>query len=222
MKTKSIFRFWLLAIVLFSSIGARAWDIEENGIYYNIICQTKSEFYLEVTSSLSSDKYSGSVTIPETIYAPNGRVASVVSIGDYAFYGCTGLTSVSIPKSIGFTRFGSIGKAAFYGCTNLSSIIVDEANIRYDSRDNCNAIIETASNSLIVGCKKTIIPNSVTLIGDYAFSGSASLTSVTLPNSVTSIGDYAFYGCNGLSSVTIPNSVTCIGSYTFVDVFRDL
>ena len=90
-----------------------------------------------------------------------------------------------------------------------------DKNTVYDSRDNCNAIIETTSNTLILGCKTTIIPNSVTSIGSYAFVGCSGLTSVTIPNSVTSIGQVAFYGCRGLTSVTIPNSVTSIGGSAF-------
>ena len=84
-----------------------------------------------------------------------------------------------------------------------------------DSRNNCNAIIETATNTLHSGCQTTLIPNSVTSIGDYAFYGCSGLTSVTIPNSVTSIGEGAFWFCSGLTSVTIPNSVTSIGYCAF-------
>ena len=90
-------------------------------------------------------------------------------------------------------------------------MVVENGNTKYDSRNNCNAIIETATNTLISGCKNTIIPNSVTSIGSHAFYRCTGLTSVTIPNSVTTIGNYAFYGCTGLTSVTIPNSVTSIG-----------
>jgi hypothetical protein len=93
-------------------------------------------------------------------------------------------------------------------------------NTKFDSRDNCNAIIETATNILIAGCKNTTIPNSVTSIGRGAFGNCSTLTSITIPNSVTSIGDYAFDGCSGLTSVTIPNSVTSIGNYAFYDCYN--
>jgi hypothetical protein len=97
----------------------------------------------------------------------------------------------------------------------LTSIVVEEGNTVYDSRENCNAIIETASNTLINGCKNTTIPNSITSIGDGAFLYCSSLTSITIPNSVTGIGKGAFEGCSSLTSVTIGNSVTSIGGYAF-------
>ena len=120
------------------------------------------------------------------------------------------MTSVTIPNSV-----TSILGNAFSGCSGLESIVVESGNSKYDSRDNCNAIIETATNTLLAGCKNTTIPNSVTSIGYRAFRGCSGLTSVTIPNSVSSIGDFAFSGCSGLTSVTIPNSVTSIGNYAF-------
>ena len=135
---------------------------------------------------------------------------SVTSIGDFAFCDCSGLTSITIPNSV-----TSIGDGAFLGCSGLKSIKVESGNSVYDSRENCNAIIETVTNTLIRGCKNTIILNSVTSIGTYAFWYCSGLTSVTIPNSVTSIGYAAFSGCSGLTSVTIPNSVTEIGNWAF-------
>jgi len=141
-----------------------------------------------------------------SIIIPN----SVTEIGGEAFYGCSGLTSIDIPNSV-----TAIGVRAFSGCSGLTSINVASDNTKYDSRNNCNAIIETSSNSLIVGCMNTMIPNSVTAIGQYAFYYCSGLTSVNIPNSVTAIGQYAFYGCSGLTSVTIGNSVTSIGDEAF-------
>ena len=163
-----------------------------------------------------------SITIPN----------SVTSIGGFAFEGCSGLTSITIPNSV-----TSIGSVAFRNCSGLTSIIVELENSKYDSRNNCNAIIETTSNTMIAGCKTTIIPNGVTSIGEYAFCGCSGLTSITIPNSVTSIGHGAFqnsgltsitisnnvasidYGafsrCTSLASLTIPSSVTSVGDFAF-------
>ena len=135
---------------------------------------------------------------------------SVTSIGRYAFYHCTDLTSIEIPNSV-----TSISKGAFANCYGLEQIIVDYGNMVYDSRENCNAIINSSTNELVAGCKNTVIPNSVTSIGDYAFFGCSGLTSIEIPNSVTSIGSSAFYNCSGLTSIEIPNSVTSIGESAF-------
>ena len=140
-----------------------------------------------------------SVTIP----------ASVTSIGKNAFNQCTGLTSVTIPASV-----TSIGNNAFSNCGNLATITVDSDNTTYDSRDNCNAIIEKSSNKLVVGCKNTIIPEGVTSIGSGAFYGSG-LTSITIPASVTSIDGWAFGSCDNLTSITVYASSCTLGSDAF-------
>lgn len=161
----------------------------------------------------------------------------MTSIGNGAFYCTYNLASINIPNSV-----TTIGESAFSGVKNAKSITVDEANTKYDSRDNCNAIIETKSNTLIAGCKNTVIPNSVTSIGNYAFYecdmasinipnsvttignyafGSCSyLTSISIPDGVTSIGQSAFYYCEKLTSITIPNSVTSIGEWAFIGCSR--
>ena len=139
---------------------------------------------------------------------------SVTSIGNWAFNGCTGLTNITIPNSVtiinseafygctSLTSFTlpnsvrSIGKSAFHKCSGLTSINVNSGNTVYDSRDNCNAIIETRTNTLILGCQSTNIPNSVTSIGESSFSNCTGLTDITIPNSVKSIGVEAFSNCN--------------------------
>ena len=145
-------------------------------------------------SSLSS------ITIPN----------SVTNIGMQAFIKCTSLTSVVIPDSV-----TSIGHSAFIGCPSLETITVNVNNTTYDSRNNCNAIIETSSNTLIRGCKNTIIPDSVTSIGEYAFADSESLTFIAIPDGVTTMEKGAFSRCTSLISIIIPGSVTTIGSNAF-------
>ena len=142
-----------------------------------------------------------SITIPD----------SVTEIGDFAFSNCSALSSITIPDSV-----TEIGLGAFSGCSALTSLIVDPGNPTYDSRDNCQAIIETASNKLIAGCQKTVIPNSVTEIGYSAFRECNSLTSITIPDSVTTMGNLVFCCCESLRAVTIPKSVKIIGEEAFL------
>jgi len=175
-----------------------------NYAFYNCIGLTSVTIGKSVTSigvkSFMNCSGITSVTIPN----------SMTNIEEGAFSGCIDLTSITIPQNV-----TSIGREAFYGCSNLTSIKVEAGNAKYDSRDNCNAIIETKNNRLIMGCQNTIIPSSVTSIGNKAFYCSG-LTSITIPSGVISIGDAAFI-CSDLISVTIPNSVTSIG----VDAFRN-
>lgn len=142
----------------------------------------------------------------------NSFIPNTVTAIDYGAFWGAGITSISLPNSV-----TEIYSDAFSECTSISKITVADDNPKYDSRNNCNAIIETASNTLVVGCKNTFIPNTVTVIGQRAFRGHSELTSIAIPNSITLIDEYAFFQCNGLSSVAIPNSVTSIKS----DAFRE-
>ncbi len=195
-------------LLLLCTTMATAHDFEVGGIYYNITDDTNKT--IEVTyGDEYSDEYTGNVVIPESV-TYNGTTYSVTSIGNDAFFECTGLTSVTIPSSVtsieerafyrctGLTSVvignsvTSIGDYAFSGCSGLTRISVESGNTIYDSRNNCNAIIETATNKLMAGCQNTIIPNSVTSIGSLAFDGCTGLTNITIPNSVTSIDYGAF------------------------------
>ncbi|MBO7491674.1 MAG: leucine-rich repeat domain-containing protein [Bacteroidales bacterium] len=135
---------------------------------------------------------------------------SVTEIGDDAFGGCFSLKSIFIPKSV-----TKIGDGAFTGTNNLSSIIVSEDNPIYDSREDCNALIETATNTLLWGCNNTIIPNTVTRIRAMAFYECTGLTSIEIPNSVETIEENTFYMCEKLQHVIISDSVETIEEDAF-------
>ncbi len=209
-------------------------------LYYNIIGTNQ----VEMTSPTGMGWYgfeepTGDIVLPESVQF-EGTNYTVTSIGSYAFMycreltgslaipnsvttigflafsSCTGLTSLFIPQSvtsIGFDIY-TYSTSSFPGC-GFEQIIVDLNNPVYDSRDNCNAIIETSTNTLIQGCNNSFIPASVTIIGSDAFSGCIGLTSIDIPDSVTIIGSGAFSGCIGLTSIDIPFSVTVINNHTF-------
>ena len=138
----------------------------------------------------------------------------VKGIGKYAFWGCYGLTSVTIPNSV-----TSIGEGAFGYCPDLTSVYINDIDAwcRISFADAAANPLGRSANLYVDGDLVTnlVIPNGITSVKDYAFYGCYSLTSVTIPNSVNGIGNYAFSYCDGLTSVEIPNSVTSIGSSAF-------
>ena len=166
-----------------------------DGIWY---CLNKEDKTASVTSSDDKEeKYQGEVVIPEVVVY-EGEEYAVTGIGWFALKDCSGLTAITIPSNV-----KEIGGWAFSDCNSLTSIIVAENNPIYDSRNNCNAIIETNTKMLIAGCSTTIIPKSVTNIGDAAFRGCSNLTSIMIPESVTKIANSAFSNCSGLTSIIV-------------------
>lgn len=206
-----------------------AQTFESGGIQYVILSSDDKTVAVERYCGDSV----GSVIIPKTVRFDDEY--AVKEIKDGAFYCCKGLSSISIPDgvtTIGYSAFmfcsglssiripksvTSIESDAFSYCEGVTSIKVDRKNPVYDSRKGCNAIIETATNTLFTGCKNTVIPKSVTKIGNCAFFGCTGLTSVTIPDGVTSIGFYAFRACNGLTSINIPQSVASIIEFAFMN-----
>lgn len=131
-------------------------------------------------------------------------------IGTYAFYECTTLKNIYIPKSV-----SSLYTSSFSGCSSVDSIVVEEGNTIYDSHNDCNAIIETMSGNLLLGCKNTVIPNGVKRINERAFYGCSGLAKIDLPDGVISIGDSAFRECTSLTEVNMTDSVTSIDRFAF-------
>ena len=232
---KPLCRLIMAVAMMMLSLQAMAYDFsythQGKTLYYDII----SDSTVEVTCyNYNNNNYvSGDVVIPSTVIY-NGTTYSVTSIGEYAFYNCNGLTSITIPTGV-----TSIGEYAFFGCIGLTSVTIP----------NSVTSIGEMAFFYCIGLTSVTIPIGVTSIGGYAFSDCSGLTSinvasgnthyssidgvlynytqdtliqcpdaktsVTIPNSVTSIGNSAFDGCSGLTSVTIPNSVTSIGNSAF-------
>ena len=149
--------------------------------------------------------YFGATTYEDNSHYVPESLKTIIILGgttipEYAFYGCSSLTSITIPNSA-----TSIGERAFYNCSTLTTIIIPNS-------------VTSIGNSAFYNCsslESITIPSSVTNIGNSAFSSCSSLTNITIPDSVTSIGNYAFYGCSSLESITIPSSATSIGSDAF-------
>lgn len=138
---------------------------------------------------------------------------TIKTIEASVFYGCSNLKSLVIPASV--TSFSS---SLYYKlCRKLASIVVEEGNQVYDSRDNCNAVIQKSNNTLVLGCMNTVIPNTVKEIGDYAFDNCYGLKKIELPESVTRINSYGFSTCIEATEVNLPNSLTYIGGSAFYD-----
>ena len=163
------------------------------------------------------------VSIPGTVkkiaeYAFNGCSSltsltleeGVTSIGEYAFCSCKSLTQLHIPSSV-----TTINASSFWSCSSLTTITVDASNTVYDSREDCNAIVITATNTLLLGTIATVIPSSVTIIGPSSFYGNSKLESILIPEGVHTISGSAFSSCTALTYVSLPTTLTTIGDYAF-------
>lgn len=133
----------------------------------------------------------------QSVSLPEG----LTTIGDYAFSACSSLQGIAIPATT-----TSISASAFWSCSSLTSVTVDPDNTVYDSRDNCNAIIKTSTNTLQLGTVTTVIPETVTTIGPSAFYGNARLQTIDIPEGVQTIGGSAFAGCTALTTVKLPST----------------
>ena len=243
MKHKQL-TFVLAVLMSMVASVASAYDIQVDGIYYNLTGMTATVTYKEKGTS-NKNAYSGDIVIPET-FEYYGATYTVIAIGESAFWECKNITSVSLPETIksigtnaffcceGLTSFvipdnvSTLGDA-FMSCSNLESIVIGKGirSIPYDCFLHCSSLkkMTIKSNALLNTGKyigyfgawpsEIVITEDVASIGANAFSGNGIIKSVTLPETITSIGESAFQGCSALSSFTIPSNVTFIGASAF-------
>ena len=211
---------FVLAILIANCISASAIEFTVDGVRYSV---NDDNTTVTVAGYPSGSKPTGDLTIPESV-TYGGISYPVTSIGEGAFYGCSGLTNVTIPNSV-----SSIGNMAFDWCTGLTSVTIGNSvtSIGYSAFYGTAWYINQPDGLVYAGpvayTYKGTMPSGTSIvlkegtkgIADYAFNRCSGLTSVAIPNSVTKIGNRAFEYSNGLKSVTIPNSVSSIGNYAF-------
>ena len=203
---KPLCRLIMAVTMMMLSLQAMAYDFsythQGKTLYYNITSGNTVEVTYYADDYFGNDYVSGDVVIPNSVEY-NGVTYSVTSIGEAAFYGCSGLTSVSIPNSVTF-----IGDSAFKGCSGLTSVTISNSVI----------FIKDYAFYGCSGLTSVSIPNSVTSIGNSAFYGCSGLTSITIPTGVTSIGYLAFMGCSGLTTLNF-NAINCHNLRAYRDYF---
>ena len=227
MKTNTFHAKKVLALLfaaLLPLVASAQTKVESDGSWYNLVSKVKQAEVTFKGDSYDSynDEYSGSITIPATV-THNGVEYSVTSIGDYAFFACWSLTSITLPEGV-----TSIGGYAFFDCRSLTAITIPEGvtsigDYAFSSCSRLTAInipegVTSIGNYVFYGCSRLAyidLPRSVTSIGEWAFAYCYSLTAITLPEGVTSIGNFAFEGCSRLTAINIPESVTSIGEGAF-------
>jgi len=228
MKTINSLRSKLLAftLALMASVASFAYEFEYvndfhiDGFAYKVL-PSNTLFPYGSAALIEIADCNKDVVIPEFVSYGNTEyriitfgMGSVVFTNDASSV----VESITIPKTTNI-----INKNVLAGCPNLKTVVVDSENPYYDSRENCNAIITTSQNpyftpnTLIAGCKTTIIPNSVAEIGDNAFYNCESLDIITIPSSVSKIGNSAFNACSSLSSIILSENLTAIGDWAFAD-----
>ena len=238
-KALSIILSVCMLLSITAGIDISAYALASSGSCGNNVNYTFNSSNGVLTISGSGDMYNYNIANNFSPFYEQSSIKKVVindgvtSIGNCMFKDCEYLTDLTIPNSvkrIGFWAFSacshltsvelsqyvnSVDEGAFRYCSNLSSIKISSNNPYYDSRNNCNAIINSSTNELLFGCKNTIIPNDVKTIGAQSFCGIIGLTSITIPNSVTEIKEHAFTESSDLQSVTIGNQTQKIGDFAF-------
>ena len=234
MKTSKLF-LMLTAVIMCLFVSSCSEDDDDLNVIHPVVIKDNGEtsngtdfeaidsvnFYLDhIKYRIITDKYLSVYGYDKAKFTGTEKIVSVITykgktyttylISNEAFKDCKIITELIVPDSVRF-----IGGGAFYGCTELVSIKVSPTNPYLDSRNNCNAVIDTKKKELMLGCKTTVIPNGVTSIGSGAFSYCDGLVSLDIPSSITSIGSFAYCGCNGLTTIDIPNSVKTIEASAF-------
>ena len=192
---RSSFKGFVMLVVMMLMMASSAMAEVIDGLRYVLDSETKTATLLPKMEG----KYSGDIIIPEKVKGNDGVEYVVTSLGN-SFYGCSSLTSITIPSSV-----TSLDRLCFSGCSSLTSITIPSS-------------VTSLGRSCFSGCSSLTsitIPSSVISLGEYCFDSCSGLTSVSIPSSVTSLGECCFYGCSRLNSVTIPSSVTSLGRSCF-------